>query len=137
MRFFKLSMTLVAIFAAFLMVACGPKASEKIIGKWGIDVEKLMQSDKMKAIPEAERKAAEEMAKGMASSVTIEFTKDKVIADMMGKKDEATYKVLAETADSVDLETTKDGKAEKTTIKIVGDTLEMDMKGEKMTLKKK
>lgn len=137
MRHFRASLFVVVLALAALLAGCGGKASDKIIGKWGIDVDKMMESDKFKAMPEDKRKEAMEMTKGMAGAITIEITKDKVIADMMGKKDEAAYKILADTADSVDIETTKDGKAEKMTIKIIGDTISMDMKGEQIVMKKK
>lgn len=136
MRNFKVVLALLLTLVALTIVACG-KPADKLIGKWGIDEAALADSDEIKKMPEAERKAALEMAKGMMGSMTIEFTADKMTADMMGKKMEGTYKVLSTEGDKVNIEGTMDGKTEKMTILCKGDGLIMDMGKKAVALKRK
>jgi len=136
MRNFKIVLALLLTLVALTVVACG-KPADKLIGKWGIDEAALADSDEIKKMPEAERKAALEMAKGMMGSLTIEFTADKMTADMMGKKMEGTYKVLSTEGDKVNIEGTMDGKTEKMTILCKGDGLIMDMGKKSVALKRK
>lgn len=125
MRFFKLSFMVLVLALVALLTACGGKASDKLIGKWTIDVDKMGEMDDIKKLPEAERAAALEMAKGMAGSVTFEFTKEKILLDAMGKKSEGPYKVKSEEGSKVVIEGTMEGKTQ---------TMNCEFKGEGMVM---
>lgn len=103
--------------AAFLVttMGCSKKPAEALVGKWAVDVDSLAEMDEFKNMPEEERKAALEMAKGFMSSMSVEFTADKAIMEMMGKKEEASYTVKSSEGDKLVIEMveTKDGKEEK------------------------
>ena len=137
MRFYKLSFTALVLAMVALLSACGGKASDKLIGKWTIDVDKMGEMDEIKKMPEAEKKAALEMAKGMASSMTFEFTKEKMIVDAMGQKKEGPYKIKSEEGDKVVIEGTMDGKTETMNCEIKGDGLVMGDGKQTFPLKRK
>lgn len=122
--------------ALFVFVACG-KPSDKLIGKWGLDVEKLSELEEIKKMPEDQRKMALEMAKGMLVAATFEFTADKMIKDGMGKKEEASYKVKSQEGDKVVIETTKEGKTETMNCEFKGETLIINNDKITLTLKRK
>lgn len=122
---------------AVLMFACGGNAADKLVGKWGIDVEKLGEIEEIKKMPEDQRKAAIEMAKGFATSMSFEFTKDKMIMDAMGKKVEGTYKVIKTEGDKLTIEATLEGKTETLEAEIKGDGVVLGKGKEKFTLKRK
>lgn len=127
----------VVALVAVLMFACGGNAADKLVGKWGIDVEKLGEIEEIKKMPEDQRKAAIEMAKGFATSMSFEFTKDKMIMDAMGKKVEGTYKVTKTEGDKLTIEATLDGKTETLEAEIKGDGVILGKGKEKFTLKRK
>jgi hypothetical protein len=132
------AIVVLAVLFALAIGGCAKKPEEAIIGKWGVDVDALAEMDEFKSMPEEEKKAALEMAKGMMATATIEFAKDKVIMEMMGKKEEAPYTVKSSEANKVVLETEKDGKKEDVTVEINGDKLIMHMgEKEKMPLVRK
>lgn len=137
MRMFRTALVVVAL--AFVVTGCGSKASAKLIGKWTIDIDKMADMEQLKKLPADQKKAALEMAKGMASSMTFEFTADKMLVDAGGKKMAGTYKVKSETADEVVIDGTMDGKTETMTIEVKGDGLVMGKGGDpdKIPLKKK
>jgi hypothetical protein len=104
MRSLQLSFAALALAMIALLTACGGKAADKLIGKWTIDVDKMGEMEDIKKLPEDQKKAAMEMAKGMASSMTFEFTKDKILLDAMGQKKEGPYTVKSEAGDKVVIE---------------------------------
>lgn len=123
MRLLRTSLILVAL--AFVLSACGAKASSKMIGKWSIDVDKIGEMEEFKKMPEDQKKAALDMAKQLGTSMTFEFTADKIVMEAMGQKKEGTYTIKSETADKVVLDTKLDGKSEEMTVEIKGDGLVM------------
>jgi len=130
--FLTLSLAL-ALFAT----ACGSKASDKLIGKWGVDESALGDMPEMKAMPEDQRKMALEAAKGMMGSMTFEFTADKMLIDMMGQKKEGTYVVKSQDGDKMVIEGTMDGKTETMNAEFKGDTLVMANGKQNLPLKRK
>ncbi len=122
---------------AVVLFACGGNAADKLVGKWGIDVEKLGEIEEIKKMPEDQRKAAIEMAKGFATSMSFEFTKDKMIMEAMGQKKEGTYKVTKAEGDKLTIEATLEGKTETLEAEIKGDGVVLGKGKEKFALKRK
>jgi hypothetical protein len=137
MRSLKLSFTALALAMVALLTACGGKASDKLIGKWTIDVDKMGEMEDIKKLPDDQKKAAMEMAKGMASSMTFEFTKEKILLDAMGQKKEGPYKVKSEAGDKVVIEGTMDGKTETMNVEFKGDGMIMGDGKQTFPLKRK
>lgn len=122
---------------ALVLFACGGNAADKLVGKWGIDVEKLGEIEEIKKMPEDQRKAAIEMAKGFATSMSFEFTKDKMIMEAMGQKKEGTYKVTKTEGDKLTIEASLEGKTETLEAEIKGDGVILGKGKEKFALKRK
>ena len=131
-----LRLALVAL-VAMVMVACGGNAADKLVGKWAIDVEKLGDMEEIKKMPEDQRKAAIEMAKSFAGSMSFEFTKEKLIMEAMGQKKEGTYKVTKAEGEKLTIEATLDGKTETLEAEVKGDGVILGKGKEKFALKRK
>jgi len=130
----KISLIARVLLAVVLLAfaACG-KPSDKLIGKWGVDTAKLGQMEEFKSLPEEAKK----MAEGMIGGMTFEFTKDKLIVEMMGKKEEGAYKVKSEEGNKVVLEGTIRDKTETIEAVFEGDTLILGKGKDKFPLKRK
>jgi hypothetical protein len=127
------------LLAGLALSACS-KPEDKIVGTWGIDLDATMAADdKLKALPEDQRKMAQDMAAGLFKEASFEFTKDgKMIANMAGKKEEGSYTVKSSDAEKVVLSTKdKNGKEEEITVTTKGDGLMLAIKDQKLFLKKK
>lgn len=111
--------------------------AKQLIGKWGIDVEKLGEIEEIRKMPEDQRKAAIEMAKGFATSMAFEFTDDSIIMDAMGKKVEGSYRVTKTDGAKLTLEATLEGKTETLEAEIKGDGVILGKGKEKFTLKRR
>jgi hypothetical protein len=119
--------------------ACS-KPEDKIVGTWGIDLDATVAGDeKLKALPEEQRKMAMDMAKGLFKDSSFEFTKDgKMIANFAGKKEEGTYMVKSAEGDKLVLSTKgKDGKDEDMTVEAKDNKLYLGIKDQKLVLMKK
>lgn len=101
--------------------AASKSSADKLIGKWGIDLEALKASDKFTNMPEDQKKMALAMMEGMMGSATFEFTKDAVKISMMGKTEEAKYTVDKDEGKTLVLSSDKDGKQEKINITFKSD----------------
>lgn len=119
---FRMFARILLTLALFVFVACGVP-SDKLIGKWGLDVEKFAELEEIQNLPEDQRKIALGMTKGLLVGVTLEFTADKVIGGYMGKKEEAPYNVKSQEGDKVVIEFTKDGKTRTMNCEFKGETL--------------
>jgi HSP20 family molecular chaperone IbpA len=131
------------LFALMLAVAvsgCSKKPEDAIVGKWTVDVDALSEMDEFKKMPEEERKAALELAKGFMASMNFEFTKDKAIVEAMGKKEEGSYTIKSSSGNQLVLEMKKPGsdKPEEVKVDVDGDKLVLHMgEKEKFPLKRK
>lgn len=114
-----------------------PAARDRLIGKWGIDLEKLGEIEEIRKMPEDQRKAAIEMAKGFATSMSFEFTKNRMIMDAMGKKVVGTYVVSKSEGEKLTIEATLEGKSEILQAEFKGNRLVLGKDSEKFTLKRK
>lgn len=128
------------LLGSLLLAACS-KPEDKIVGTWAVDLDaQIAQDEKLKAMPEDQRKMATEFAQKMFADASFEFTKDgKMIASIAGKKEEGAFTVKSAEGNKVVLSTKgKDGKEEDVTVEAQGDKLVLTMKGDqKMYLKKK
>lgn len=127
------------LLAGLALSACA-KPEDKIVGTWGIDLDATMAGDeKLKALPEEQRKMAMDMAQGLFKEASFEFTKDgKMNANFAGKKEEGTYTVKSAEGDKLVLATKgKDGKAEEITAEAKDNKLHLMTNGQKLVLVKK
>lgn len=133
------------LFASFLLLgslalaACS-KPEDKLIGTWGIDLDATMAADeKLKAMPEDQKKMAVEFASKLLKDATFEFTKDgKMNANFAGKKEEGSYTVKSAEGSKLVLTTKgKDGKEEEVTVEESGGKLTLSLKDGKFFLVKK
>lgn len=133
------------LFASFILLgslalaACG-KPEDKIVGTWGIDLQATMAADeKLKAMPEDQKKMATEFAEKLFKEATFEFTKDgKMNANFAGKKEEGSYTVKSAEGGKLVLNTKgKDGKEEEVTVEESGGKLVLSTKNGKFFLVKK
>jgi hypothetical protein len=133
------------LIASFLLL-CGlalsacSKPEDKLVGTWGVDLDATMAGDeKMKSLPEEQRKMAMDMAKGLFAQSSFEFTKDgKMIANFAGKKEEGSYTVKSAEGDRLVLSTKgKDGKEEDVTVEAKDNKLHLLMKDQRLVLMKK
>jgi hypothetical protein len=104
-----------------------PDPRERLIGKWGIDPEKIGEMEEIKKMPEDQRKAAIEMAKSFAGSMSFEFSEDLLMMEAMGQRKVGTYKVTKVVGNQLTLAATLDGKTE---------ILQAEFKGRRMILGK-
>ena len=112
-------------------------AAQKLIGKWGVDLERMADMEEIKKMPEDKRKAALEMTKSIMGNSTFEFTSDKLIINMMGQKKEGNYKVKSEEGDKVVIEGTMDGKIQILVAVFNGDLLTLGKDKQTFPLKRK
>jgi hypothetical protein len=139
---FKNSHKLIATFlllSGLALSACS-KPEDKLIGTWGIDLDATMAADeKLKAMPEEQRKMAMDMAKGLFQEASFEFTKDgKMNANFAGRKEEAAYTVKSAEGDKIVLNTKgKDGKDQEITVEAKDSKLHLTTGGQKLILAKK
>ena len=127
------------LLGSLLLAACS-KPEDKLIGTWGVDLDATIAADeKLKAMPEDQRKMATEFAQKMFAEASFEFTKDgKMLANFAGKKEEGSYTVKSAEGDKIVLSTKgKDGKEEDMTVEASADKLVLSIKDQKMFLKKK
>ncbi|HSN98539.1 MAG TPA: hypothetical protein VLS89_09575 [Candidatus Nanopelagicales bacterium] len=127
------------LLGGLLLVACS-KPEDKLVGTWGVDLDATIAADeKLKAMPEDQRKMATEFAQKMFAEASFEFTKDgKMLANFAGKKEEGSYTVKSAEGDKIVLSTKgKDGKEEDMTVEASADKLVLSIKDQKMFLKKK
>ena len=112
-------------------------AANSIEGKWTLDFDALL-----KANPEMQKQIdanpqGKEMMKGMMASMSFEFGKDTMTANMGSKKEKASYKVLSNEGNTMVIESTGEGKdkAEKITLTFDGaDKVTMGKEGQPMKL---
>ena len=142
---FNRRFAILAIFSFTLglfTVACGGKAEDKLVGKWGINLEATMAADpKMKEMPEDAKKKAMEQAKAFLGNMSFEFTKDgQAIAKMGDKEEKSTYKVTKTEGNTLTIEMTEGegdkAKKETMTFTIDGDSLTMKQGNQTLVLKK-
>ncbi len=113
-------------------------ARDRLIGKWGIDIEKLGEIDQMKKMPPDQRKTAITRAKALASSVSIEFTEDKAIVEQLGvDKEEGTYKVTKVEDAKLTIEFTSEGETDSLVAEFTADGMLLGRGKEKFALKRK
>lgn len=131
---------------AFFLFLCGltliacSKPEDKIVGVWTVDVDSTVGTDdRLKAMPEEQRKMAMDMARGLFKDSTFEFTKDgKMIANMAGKKEEGSYAVKSAEGDKLVLATKdKTGKDDDMTAQAKDGKLYLGVSGQTLVLNKK
>jgi hypothetical protein len=127
---------IVVLFLAFASTLPS-RAQTKLIGKWGIDVEKLGDMEEIKKMPADQREKAIEMAKSFAGSMSFEFTNEKLIMEAMGQKKEGTYKVTKAEGKKLTIEATLDGKTETFEADVAGEGVILGKGKEKFALKRK
>lgn len=113
------------------------ETAAKLIGRWGIDTEKLGEMEEIKKMPPEQRKAAIEMAKGFAGSMSFEFTKDIIIMEAMGQRKVGTYKVIKTEANNLTIEATLEGKSEILQAEITSDGVILGKGDQKFAIKRK
>lgn len=112
-------------------------AAARLIGTWGIDVDRLGELEEIKKIPAERRQAAIEMAKGFAGSMSFEFSKEGMVMEAMGQRKVGTYKVVKSEGNKITLEATLDGKTETLQAEFQGNGLVLGKGTEKFALKRK
>ncbi len=122
------------VFALLATVACGPKASERMMGKWAIDAAKTEALEDIKALPEDKRAAAMTVVQALAPTTTFEIAPGKMTIDSAGQKKERAYTIKSETGYQVVCESKVDGKLEQGTLTFQGDILVMNQSNPKMTV---
>ena len=133
--------TLIGIFvllAGLALSGCS-KPEDAIIGTWKVDVDATVAGDeKLKAMPEDQRKMAMDMAKGLFKEASFEFTKDgKMVANFAGKKEEGSFTVKSAEGGKVVLSTKgKDGKEEDVTVEAKDGKMILSTKGQNLYLMK-
>jgi hypothetical protein len=123
--------------AVLVLAACGAKTSERLVGKWVVDLDKMSQLDDVKKLPPEQAKAAMEMVKGLTGAMSFEFTKDKLTIEVLGHKKEGVWAAKSESTNKVTLDATLDGNTQTLDAEFVGDTLVLSKGGQKFALKKK
>ena len=108
----------------------------QLVGNWTGDIETLKKQQ-----PDIEKNPMAKMLLGMLGSMKIEFTKDTMIAEVMGQKKTAKFKVAASSKDALTIEALDGPKAgTKTDIKFIDAThislQEQGKPGPAMVLKK-
>jgi hypothetical protein len=127
------------LLGSLALVACS-KPEDKLVGTWGIDFDATVASDeRLKAMPEDQRKMAMDMAQKMFKEASFEFSKDgKMTSNFGGKKQEGSYTVKSADADKIVLNTKgADGKEEEITVESKDNKLVLNSKGQKIYLQKK
>lgn len=135
-------LSVIAFTFGMFLVACSGKAEDKIVGKWGMDLEATMSADpKMKDMPEDAKKQAMEQAKAFLGNMSFEFTKDgQAIAKMGDKEEKSSYKITKAEGNTLTIEMTEGegdkAKKEEMTFTVEGDKLTMKQGNQTLVLKR-
>lgn len=144
MRIAFRSLFLTAV-VALALVACAEKPEKKLIGKWGMDTQAALASEKFTKMPEDQKEFAKKMIEEMGSKMIFEFQEGgKVHVEMGEMKEDGEWSVKSVEGDKMVIHS-KGGKPdaegkqkeEDVTITFKGDRMIMNMKGEDMTFMKK
>ncbi len=98
------------------LTACsGSSAKDKLIGSWTADFETFEAQN-----PDVSKNPMAKLAVGMLGSMKLQFTADKMTAEILGQKKDVGYEVVSTDASSVTITATDgDQKGAKTTIKFI------------------
>jgi hypothetical protein len=136
----KIEMRKNIVFSVFIIlvlafvIGCGGggSAEDKIIGKWGVDIDSLMETPEIKAQLES-MPEMEDMMKEMFATMTFEITKEEIKVNAMGSEESMPYTIVSSTSDSVDIEI----EGETNTIKIIDNSkIEIQLEDQSFVLKK-
>lgn len=123
-----------AVALLFGTVACGPKASERILGKWSIDLAESEKLEDIKSLDADKRTMAMAAIAALAPNTSIEITKDKIVTETGADKKERAYAIRSETGYQVICDVTADGKVEPGTLTFQGEVLVLNQRNPKMTV---
>jgi hypothetical protein len=141
----RLSLAALTLFVAFGLSACAEKPEKRLIGKWGMDTQAALASEKFTKMPEDQKEFAKKMIEEMGSKMIFEFQEGgKVHVEMGEMKEDGEWSVKSVEGDKMVIHSKggkpgADGKQkeEDVTITFKGDRMIMNMKGEDMTFMKK
>jgi uncharacterized lipoprotein YehR (DUF1307 family) len=141
----RLSLAALTLFVAFALSACAEKPEKRLIGKWSMDTQAALASEKFTKMPEDQKEFAKKMIEEMGSKMIFEFQEGgKVHVEMGEMKEDGEWSVKSVEGDKMVIHSKggkpdADGKQkeEDVTITFKGDRMIMNMKGEDMTFMKK
>jgi hypothetical protein len=144
MRIAFRSLFLTAV-VALALVACAEKPEKKLIGKWGMDTQAALESEKFKSMPEDQKAFAKKMIEEMGSKMVFDFQEGgKVHVEMGEMKEDGEWSVKSVEGDKMVIHSKggkpgPDGKQkeEDITVTFKDGKMIMNMKGEDMTFMKK
>ena len=141
----RLSLAALTLFVAFALSACAEKPEKRLIGKWSMDTQAALASEKFTKMPEDQKEFAKKLIEEMGSKMIFEFQEGgKVHVEMGEMKEDGEWSVKSVEGDKMVIHSKggkpdADGKQkeEDVTITFKGDRMIMNMKGEDMTFMKK
>lgn len=140
----SLSLSL-SLLVALTLSACAEKPEKRLVGKWSMDTQAALASEKFTKMPEDQKEFAKKMIEEMGSKMVFEFQEGgKVHVEMGEMKEDGEWSVKSVEGDKMVIHS-KGGKAdadgkqkeEDVTVTFKGDRMIMNMKGEDMTFMKK
>jgi hypothetical protein len=101
MRIAFRSLFLTAV-VALALVACAEKPEKKLIGKWGMDTQAALESEKFKSMPEDQKAFAKKMIEEMGSKMVFDFQEGgKVHVEMGEMKEDGEWSVKSVEGDKM------------------------------------
>ncbi len=125
--------TAAVVFLALSFAGCADKPEKKLIGKWGVDVQAALASDKYTKLPDDQKEFAKKMIEEMMAKMTFEFQDGgKVHMEMGDIKDDGEWAVKSAEGDKLTIHTKggKDNKEEDVVVTFKDGKMTMNMKGE-------
>lgn len=141
----SLRMLSLSLLVALTLSACAEKPEKRLIGKWSMDTQAALASEKFTKMPEDQKEFAKKMIEEMGSKMVFEFQEGgKVHVEMGEMKEDGEWSVKSVEGDKMVIHSKggkpdADGKQkeEDVTVTFKGDRMIMNMKGEDMTFMKK
>lgn len=141
----SLRMLSLSLLVALTLSACAQKPEKRLIGKWSMDTQAALASEKFTKMPEDQKEFAKKMIEEMGSKMVFEFQEGgKVHVEMGEMKEDGEWSVKSVEGDKMVIHSKggkpdADGKQkeEDVTVTFKGDRMIMNMKGEDMTFMKK
>jgi uncharacterized lipoprotein YehR (DUF1307 family) len=141
----RFSLAALTLFVAFALSACAEKPEKRLVGRWSMDTQAALASEKFTKMPEDQKEFAKKMIEEMGSKMIFEFQEGgKVHVEMGEMKEDGEWSVKSVEGDKMVIHSKggkpdADGKQkeEDVTITFKGDRMIMNMKGEDMTFMKK
>lgn len=129
----KSLLAVAALSLALSFTACADKPEKKLIGKWGMDVQAALASEKFTKMPDEQKEFAKKMIEEMGSKMIFEFQEGgKIHMEMGDMKEDGEWTVKSAEGDKLTLHTKggKDNKEEDVVVTLKDGKMTMNMKGE-------